>query len=140
MKIPHHPQAFKQHRRIGFTLIEMTVVILILLTLIGLGVNYSMGLNDWKKAQTASESLRAVYIAQKAYLADHPTTAVTDLEGEDLVPYLPNDLTTIPKVEALDGSLKDICVTKSPPVVGTEDAPYDPSGSTSDSLWDVGMK
>lgn len=134
------PHPSKQRRRLGLTLIEITVVILILITIIGLGVNYSMGLSDWKKAQTASESLRAVYIAQKSYLADHPTTAVADLKPEDLIPYLPNGLTAIPTIEALDGTQKAIIVTKSPPVIGSADDPYDPSDSPTDSLWDVGMK
>lgn len=140
MKIPHHPPASKQRSCLGLTLIELTVVILVLLTIIGLGVNYSLGLKDWKKAQAASESLRAVYIAQKSYLADNPTTSLADLEHSDLVPYLPNGLTAIPTIEALDGTQKIIIVTKSPPVIGSADAPYDPSGSPSDSLWDVGMK
>lgn len=140
MNIPHPQHVAKKHKRLGLTLIELTVVILILLTIIGLGVNYSMGLNDWKKAQTASESLRAVYIAQKAYLADNPTTDIANIQPEDLTPYLPNGLTAIPTVEALDGSQKSIDVTTSPPVVGPKDDPYDPSDSPSDSLWDVGMK
>jgi len=140
MKIPHHPHSVTQRSRHGLTLIELTVVILVLITIIGLGVNYSMGLTDWKKAQTASESLRAVYIAQKSYLADNPTVPVADLEHSDLVPYLPNGLTVIPTIEALDGSQKVIDVTTSPPVVGSKDDPYDPSGNPTDSLWDVGMK
>ena len=140
MKSPRHHQVAYKKRSRGLTLIEITVVILILIAIVGLGVNYSMGVSEWKKAQAASESLRDVYIAQKGYLADHPTTDVADLEDTDIIPYLPNGLTEIPTVEALDGSTKTIDFTTSPPIVGSVDSPYDPSGSTSDGLWDVGMK
>jgi len=122
----------------GVTLLEMTVVILVLLSLIGIGLYSSNKYSDWKKARAASESLRDVYSAQRMYLADNPTVAVTSLTTAVLVPYLPNNLTAMPTVTSLTGSALTFRVTVSPPVLLSGTTVYDPSGSSSDSLWDVG--
>lgn len=132
---PHRPPA---HHR-GVTLLEMTIVILVLLTLIST-VTFSTGaINDWQAGKKASETLRSVYVAQRTYLSDYPTTAVAALTQADLLPYLPTKATTFPTVEDLDGNQLNIKVDVSPPVVidagGTI---YDPSGDSNDSLWDVG--
>ena len=87
----------------------------------------------------ASETLRQVYSAQKLYLADNPTASVSSLTGALLIPYLPNQATTMPTVTSLSGATLNIIVTVMPPVVndGTGQT-YDPSGSSTDNLWDVG--
>ena len=132
-----HHHAPKPNPR-GVTLLEMTVVIMVLLALIGMGLYSSTKYSDWKKARAASESLRDVYSAQRMYLADNPTVAVASLTTAVLVPYLPNNLAAMPTVTSLTGTPLTFRVTVSPPVLLSGGAVYDPSGSPNDSLWDVG--
>jgi type II secretory pathway pseudopilin PulG len=123
----------------GFTLLEMTIVILVLLSLVGM-VSFSTGaINDWQAGRTASETLRSAYVAQRTYLADHPTTPVSSLTQANLLPYLPMERATFPQIEGLDGTMRNIKVDVSPPViVDGAGVVYDPSGKDNDSLWDVG--
>lgn len=123
----------------GFTLLEMTVVIGVMLTLIGVGLGVSRQYSDWQLGRAASEDLRSVYAAQRLYLSDNPTALVSSLTDAELIPYLANRATSMPTVKGLDGVTRTIRVDVSPPVIsdgGTN--VYDPSGTTSDSLWDVG--
>jgi prepilin-type N-terminal cleavage/methylation domain-containing protein len=123
----------------GFTLLEMTVVILVLLTLIGTGLFVSNKYNEWQLGRTASEELRNVYAAQRLFLADNPTVAVIDITADDVIPYLTNRGTAIPTVKSLDGDDLPIKVNASPPVIlNGAGENYDPSNTTTDSLWDVG--
>ncbi len=119
----------------GLTIIEISVVLAVLLmlaTMIFLSLN---GMNDWKKAKLAGENLRVVYLAQKTYLADHPTDSVSALDASKLLPYLPNGAAAIPQIEKLDGTEVVIKLDVMPPVATGS---YDPSGRTDDGLWDVG--
>ncbi|GAA5131430.1 prepilin-type N-terminal cleavage/methylation domain-containing protein [Luteolibacter yonseiensis] len=128
-----------RHHRKAFTLLEMTVVILVLLSLVKIGLFTSKKMDEWKLGRAASESLRSVYSAQRMYLADNPTATVASLTGAALIPYMPNNATSIPTVTSLTGSTLTIIVTVSPPVVNAgSGVTYDPSGSGNDSLWDVG--
>jgi prepilin-type N-terminal cleavage/methylation domain-containing protein len=124
----------------GFTLLEMTVVILVLLTLMGTGFFVSTQYSNWQLGRTASEKLRNVYSAQRLYLADNPTVSVADITAVVLIPYLINGSTAIPTVKSLEGDTLTIKVDISPPVIvaGSGDV-YDPSGKPLDSLWDVGQ-
>ncbi|WP_193211052.1 type II secretion system protein [Luteolibacter marinus] len=127
----------------GFTLIEMSLVIFVLITLMTTGFYSSSVIGDWKKAREGSETLRTVYVAQRTFLADSPTTAVTSITPAMLLPYLPNGLTTFPTAKALDGTRLYVRVNVSPPYLtatsgGTGGTKYDPSASPTDSLWDVG--
>jgi hypothetical protein len=74
------------------------------------------------------------------YLADHPTAVVADITPAQVIPYLPNRATTMPTVRSLEKTTLNIRVDVTPPVIdnGSGDI-YDPSGSTTDSLWDVGQ-
>ncbi|MCF6312731.1 MAG: type II secretion system GspH family protein [Verrucomicrobiales bacterium] len=125
-------------KEMGLTLIEITLVISILLAM-SYGVFSSLrGMEKWKIGKKAGEDLRLVYIAQKSYLADHPTTPVTDLTEAMLIPYLKNVANTetaIPPVDnyPVSGSPLSITVNVMPPVASS-----DPSGKTDDGLWDVG--
>ncbi len=135
MNSPHpcrHPKAL--------TLLEMTLVILILLTLIGVGMLSVGKISEWKLGREASEKLRQVYTAQRVYLSDHPTAKVSELTKDDIIPYLTNRGTSIPTVQSLEGITLNIKVNVSPPVVDNgSGSAYDPSGSSTDSLWDVGQ-
>lgn len=123
----------------GFTLIEMSLVIAVLITLMTSGIFFSSAIGTWNAGRLASETLRSVYVAQRTYLADHPTTALSTLTEAKLIPYLPDQSSTFPKVKGLDSTLRSVNVTVSPPVVkDTSGNIYDPSGDPKDSLWDVG--
>ena len=123
----------------AFTLLEMTLVIMVLLALISVGMYSGSAIKTWRLGRQASESLRSVYTAQKLYLADNPTVPVTSLTNALLIPYLTNKETSMPTVTSLTGATLSIKVTVFPPVVDSgSGVAYDPSGSPTDSLWDVG--
>lgn len=117
----------------------MTVVVLVLLILIGVGSKTLNGIDNWKLGREAGETLRTVHTAQRLYLADNPTALVANITATNIIPYLPNGVTTMPTVTSLTGATLNILVNQSPPVVNNgSGVRYDPSGSTTDSLWDVG--
>ncbi|MCX6880033.1 MAG: type II secretion system protein [Verrucomicrobia bacterium] len=123
----------------AFTLLEMTIVIMVMLALISTGLFVSGSIQTWQRGREASEVLRGVYTAQRLYLSDNPTTAVTSLTNALLIPYLANQATTMPTVKSLTGGTLNIKVTVFPPVVDNgSGVAYDPSGNPKDSLWDVG--
>jgi predicted lipoprotein len=73
------------------------------------------------------------------YLADNPTVLVANITAANVISYLPNRATTMPTVKSLTGATLTILVNQSPPVINNGSGVcYDPSGSTTDSLWDVG--
>jgi type II secretory pathway pseudopilin PulG len=121
------------------TLIELTVVIFVLLSMIGATMYFGGNISSWKKGKAASESLRAVYAAQRGFLADNPRRTLSSLTVSELEPYLPNQTGAMPTIYSLDGVELSIDVTVSPPVCRSGDSSvYDPSNKTDDSLWDVG--
>lgn len=127
----------------GFTLIEMSIVIFVLLALLTSGFFVSNIVGQWKLARDASESLRDVYVAQRTYLADNPTIPVTSLTQSMLLPYLPNNPATFPTARTLTSATLFARVNVSPPYWtttsgGVSGIRYDPSQTTTDSLWDVG--
>lgn len=129
--------------RRGFTLIEMSLVIFILIALLSFGFGLSSAITNWKLGRAGSEALRTVYTAQRTYLADHPTTAVGALTHDMLRPYMPNGTAAIPTCTSLTNSQLFVRVNVSPPVLtatagGVAGVTYDPSGRPNDSLWDVG--
>ena len=132
---PHYP-SITRHR--GFTLLEMSIVIMMLMALISMGIYTSRATDDWKLARAASESLRTVHTAQRMYLADHPTFPVANLTTALLLPYMPNNA-PMPTVKSKTGATLNIIVNQFPPVIDAGGGTvYDPSGSNEDSLWDVG--
>jgi type II secretory pathway pseudopilin PulG len=125
--------------RKAFTLLEMTIVIMVLLALIKTGLFVSTKMDEWKLGRDGAETLRTVYSAQRMYLADNPTVAVTDITSTVIIPYLPNGATAMPTVKSLVNTQLSILVNVSPPVINAgSGVTYDPSGSNKDSLWDVG--
>lgn len=131
-----HPKFCKQ----GLTLIEMTVVILVLLALTG-GFFVTTGpVADWQKGRIASTVLRDVEVAQRQFLADNPQRPVSSLTVAEVSSYLPGSPAGLPTMEDLDGNTLTAKIDVSPPVAQTSGGEvYDPSGTTSDSLWDVGQ-
>ncbi len=123
----------------GFTLLEMTVVVMVLLALAGTSLFVSKKMDEWKLGRSAAESLRQVYSAQRMFLAENPTRLVNTITSADVIPYLPGGLTALPTVESLTGVQLGILVNVSPPVINAGSGViYDPSGNNRDSLWDVG--
>jgi prepilin-type N-terminal cleavage/methylation domain-containing protein len=127
----------------GFTLIEMSLVIFVLLALLTSGFFVSNIVGQWKLGRDASETLRNVYVAQRTYLADNPTVPVTSLTQAMLLPYLPNNPATFPTASSLEKATLHARVNVSPPYMtvtagGIAGTRYDPSQTTTDSLWDVG--
>lgn len=130
----------------AFTLLEMSVVILVLLSLLGIGLFSSKKIDEWKLARQATEELRTVHSAQRLFLADHPTKAVSTIVPADIIPYLPSNATALPIVKSLTGTNLTILVDRIPPRFSNgSNAIYDPSGpldkpaTFEDSLWDVGL-
>ena len=122
-------------KRKGVTLIELSLVIGIIIILVStssIGISFY---KDWQKGLAAGEDLKAVYQAQKLFLADNPTTLVAAIEASDITPYLPSGMAAIPTITGLDGVARTITITVSPPVIN---GGYDPSSSNDDSLWDAG--
>ena len=135
MKTPRQTHPAKR----AFTLLEMTVVILVLLSLIKTGLYVNKKMDEWKVGREASETLRSVYSAQRLFLADNPTRLVSSLVASDIVPCLQNGATSLPTVKSLTGANLSIIVNVSPPVINAgSGVVYDPSGSSKDSIWDVG--
>lgn len=102
-------------------------------------ITYSISsMSDWKKGRSAAEKLKSVYVAQKSYLADHPTSSFSTLTATQLVPYLPGRPGAMPTQKSLTDQSLTIDVTEMPPIFTLSSSAYDPSDSDSDSLWDVG--
>lgn len=122
----------------GVTLIEMSLVIMVMLALIGGFFLTTGNIGDWQRAKDASLTLQQVETAQRQFLADNPQRSVASLTDAEVVGYM-DGFAALPEMEDLNGNTITIDVTKSPPVwVDSGGDVYDPSGSTSDSLWDVG--
>ena len=117
----------------GLTMIEITLVLAVMLSM-SIVIYYSLGgMDKWKKGKAASEDLRVVYMAQKTFLADNPTTIVANLTETDLVPYMANGATSIALVEDYPSGNQTIDFSVMPPTV-----PIDHSNGSDDGLWDVG--
>jgi prepilin-type N-terminal cleavage/methylation domain-containing protein len=123
--------------RSGFTLVEMTVVIAVILVLVGIGSLSVKPYYDYRDGRTAGEMLRAVKAAQMMYLSDNPSTAVTTLTQTLLTPYMPNG--AWPTLPVVGGVSPTINCTVFPPVALLNGITYDPSATTNDGLWDVGQ-
>lgn len=122
----------------GFTLIEVCLVIgliLALTTFVGISV---VTVRNWQAGKDASLALQAVYAAQRSYMADHPTSSMSDVTAELLIPYLPQGWSSIPAVTGLSDESLTIDHSTIPPRLLSSGAVYDPSGKSDDGLWDLG--
>jgi prepilin-type N-terminal cleavage/methylation domain-containing protein len=121
----------------GFTLVELSVTIAVILVLAGIA---SLGIQPYfayRDGRAAGEMLRSVKAAQLMYLSDYPSTPVTGLTQTMLLPYMPNG--TWPVLPTVGAVVPTIDCKVFPPVALLSGTPYDPSGSTTDGLWDVGL-
>ena len=134
----------------AFTLLEMTVVIMVLLALVKIGFVATSQLDQWKLGRSGSEALRTVYAAQRMFLADNPTTLPANITEVNVINYLPNVRRTVgvtptslrlvlAPVISLTGAQLGFRVTTIPPtLIDGAGNNYDPSGSRTDSQWDIG--
>lgn len=121
----------------GLSLIEMTLVIAIMLMLASV-VMYSLSsMGEWKQGRSSGEKLKAVYLAQKGYLADHPTESYDTLTEAKLIPYLPGRGSALPTAKSLDEQDLTLEISTMPPSFKLGGSVYDPSGSSTDGLWDT---
>jgi hypothetical protein len=100
----------------------------------------SLGIKPYyafRDGRTAGEALRSVKAAQLMYLADNPSIPVASLTQALLVPYMPNG--TWPTLPTVGAVVPTINCTVFPPVAVLSGATYDPSATTTDGLWDVGL-
>jgi hypothetical protein len=115
----------------------MSVTIAVILVLVGIA---SLGVKPYyayRDGRAAGEALRSVKAAQLMYLADNPSANVANLTQALLLPYMPNG--TWPTLPLVNGVAPTINCTVFPPVAVLSGATYDPSGSPTDGLWDVGQ-
>ena len=129
---------FKQPRRPhGFSLVEISLVIAMMLGLATVvGLNVTM-LRDWQEGKNAGLSLQAVFAAQRAYMADHPTANIATVTSAQLQAYLPQGWPTMPAFTGLDNEALVLDHTVMPPRLLLNNAVYDPSGKSSDGIWDA---
>jgi prepilin-type N-terminal cleavage/methylation domain-containing protein len=123
---------FHSRSKRGTTLIELSVTIAVILILAGAA---SLGIKPYyayRDGRAAGEMLRAVKAAQLMYLSDNPSTPVANLTQAELLPYMPNG--AWPTLPSVNGATPTINFNVFPPV-----SSYDPSGSPTDGLWDVGQ-
>src|ERR1700736_1275170 len=128
--------ALKNRSTSGTTLVELSVtiaVILLLVSIVTLGIGAYRAYRDGRAAR---EMLSSVKAAQLMYLADNPSTPVANLTAALLTPYMPNG--TWPTLPAVGTQTPTINCAVFPPVAVLGGATYDPSGSSTDGLWDVG--
>ncbi len=109
-----------------------------MLTLSSVVIYSISALTEWQKGRTAAESLKSVYVAQKSYLADHPSDNYADFVAEDLIPYLPNRPGAMPTGVGLEDEALTLNFNVMPPEFQISGSAYDPSDSDTDGLWDVG--
>jgi prepilin-type N-terminal cleavage/methylation domain-containing protein len=136
------PSGSSDFRASGFTLVELSVTIALIILLAGAA---SLGIKPYyayRDGRAAGEALRSVKAAQLMFLADHPSTLVSALTPDanpttGLYPYMPNG--TWPTLPLVGNAQPTIDCTQFPPKAALSGAPYDPSGSPTDGLWDVGQ-
>lgn len=122
----------------AFTLLEMSMVILVMLTLVSSGLVVNRQMTSWRLGREAGENLRTVYSAQRMFLSDNPTRTVASLVAADIIPYLPSGAAALPTVKSMTNTTLTIAVNETPPVLKQGSTTYDPSGKSNDSLWDAG--
>jgi prepilin-type N-terminal cleavage/methylation domain-containing protein len=123
--------------RRGFTLIEISLVISLILGLIAIvGLNMS-AVQKWQRGKDASLGLQAVFSAQRSYMADHPTANIAVVSAAQLQVYLPLGWSTMPTFLNLDDEPLTLDYNIMPPKLYFGGTVYDPSGKPSDGLWDT---
>ena len=114
----------RKGKRPGLTLIEMSVVILVLLSLTGAFFASAGSIGNWQKQKEAESVLRDVEVAQVEFLANNPQRAVDTLTDGEVAGYLPGSPLVLPNPKDLDGNPLSINVGVSPPVLMSGGSEY----------------
>lgn len=122
----------------GFSLVEISLVIALLLALSTFAGLTVTSVRNWQRGKDAALSLQAVFAAQRAYLADHPTANIALVSSAQLQAYLPEGWSAMPSFTGLENEAITLDHTAMPPRLYANGAVYDPSGKTDDGLWDTG--
>ncbi|MGJ8671646.1 type II secretion system protein [Rubritalea sp.] len=121
----------------GVTLVELSVVMSVLIILVSATTFSVSAYKNWKTGLQAGEDLKAIYQAQRLYLADNPTVAPGALTAALIIPYLPGtNPVALPVINDLDGNALAITITVVPPVFANG---YDPSPPANNGVWDAGQ-
>ena len=128
--------SLKSRSTSGVTLVELSVTIAVILLLAGIVTMSIKPFIAYRDGSTAGQMLRSVKAAQLMYLADNPATPVTALTQANLLPYRPQG--QWPTLPSVNGQTPTINFNQFPPVAVLSGSTYDPSGSPTDGLWDVG--
>lgn len=134
MKVP--PPATAAAR--GFSLVEISLVIALLLALSTFAGLTVTSVRNWQRGKDAALSLQAVFAAQRAYLADHPTANIALVSSTQLQAYMPEGWSNLPSFTGLADEAITLDHTAMPPRLYANGAVYDPSGKPDDGLWDTG--
>ena len=122
----------------GFSLVEISLVICLMLGLLAIG-GFSMdAIQDWNKGKNAALALQAVYSAQRSYLADNPTADISTIDSDTLKAYLPAGWSEMPTMTDLNDGVLTLDFSVMPPFFSGSGGRYDPSKTTKDGLWDTG--
>lgn len=132
---PFPPRRFHPH---GFSLVEISLVIALLLALSTFAGLTVTSVRNWQRGKDAGLSLQAVFAAQRAYLADHPTANIALVSSAQIEAYLPEGWSTMPSFTGLENEAITLDHTVMPPRLYANGAVYDPSGKMDDGLWDTG--
>lgn len=125
-------------RRGGYSLIELSLVMALLLGLSTFAGITVTSIRDWQRGKDASLSLQAVFAAQRAWMADHPTADISEVSAVQLQTYLPEGWYAMPAFVSLNNEALTLDFTVMPPKLYSSGVVYDPSGKSDDGLWDVG--
>ena len=126
----------KTRRMNGFTLIEITFAISILLAMATVTALSATQYQKWMDGKRAADALWQVDAAQRLYFSDYPDDSLASLTQTKLLPYLSGNVW--PAMPPVSGSATTINLNASPPVATRGGATYDPSPSPTDGVWDVG--
>lgn len=126
-----------QKIRPGFTLIEISLVIGLLLGLTAFATMNISAVRDWQRGKDAAVSLQAVFSAQRSYMADHPTADIATVTTAELTTYLPEGWSAMPTAISLTGETLTVNHAVMPPQWLNGLSVYDPSGDGNDGLWDT---
>jgi prepilin-type N-terminal cleavage/methylation domain-containing protein len=128
------------HRTVarGFSLLEISLVIALLLVLSTFAGLTVTSVRNWQRGKDAALSLQAVFAAQRAYLADHPTANIALVSSAQLQDYLPQGWSSMPTFTGLNNEVITLDHTVMPPRLYADGSVYDPSGKPNDGLWDTG--
>jgi type II secretory pathway pseudopilin PulG len=140
--MPTKPAFRRSSPSSGLTLAELAIVISVLLLLASVVVMGITPYITYRDGRQAGEALRSVYAAQMTYLSDNPGVDLTSLTpaaaATAIASYLPNGA-SLPVLPSVNGVTPQILANRIPPVASLDGRnPYDPSGSTTDGLWDMG--